>query len=356
MNWTKTLKSVAIISMLTISLSACNGEVGTITPQEIIENVVKENKEPISYYAESTTTLSDGSSFTMKEWKENTGKMRAEVVDHEGNSTYSVNDGSNIWTYNSESNEVITFDFQNAGGDSWNKSPSEQAKILLKSIESTHKIEIVGNEKLLKRDVIHVKATPNEQESNLFGEFEMWIDKETWFILKSIVKFDSEPTTQEYTKFEINPQFEKGKFDFEIPDGAEIVNLDELSEELILKDVNEAAQYIEKPFYYVENQNNVQLNDIGVFWMKDIPAQLTFNYINNDLPYFSLVVTPVDEENKKYSGEGIKVKGQEGTLEEYGEFRSISWVEDGIGYAVLIDSVDVTTEEVLQLLESMVKK
>ena len=43
----------------------------------------------------------------------------------------------------------------------------------------------------------------------------------------------------------------------------------------------------------------------------------------------------------------------EATLEEFGDFRSISWVQDGIGYAVLIDSADVTTEEVLALIETM---
>lgn len=354
MSWTKTLKSVAVISMLTFSLAACNGEVGTISPQEIIENVVKENKEPISYYAESTSTLGDGSSLSMKEWRENTGKMRVEIADSNGENSYSVNDGLKVSTYSTETNEVFTFDLQTLGEEAMNNSPSEQAKMLIKAIEDTHNIEIIGNEKLLKRDVIHVKATPNEQGSNLFGEFEMWIDKETWFVLKNTVTIDGEVTTQEYTKFEMNPTFENDIFTFEQPEGAEIVNFDELSEEIVLKDVKEATQYIEKPFYYVEDQNDVQLNDITVFTMEEISAQLTFNYINKGLPYFSLMVTPVEEENKEYQGEGINVRGQEATLDEFGEFRSISWVQDGIGYTVLIESVDVTTDEVLQLLESMV--
>ena len=336
--------------MLALSLAACNTEVGTISPQEVIENVVKENKQPFSYYAESITTLSDGVSLTMKEWKDATGKTRTEFLDSFGHESYSVNDGSTIWTYDYESNEMFKLSLDEYDQESINKSPSEQAKLMLEAIENTHTIEVVGNETLLDREVIHVKATPNKQESNLFGEHELWIDKETWFVLKSSSKIDDSMTTTEYTHFEIDPKFKNNLFVFEMPEGAQ---MNELSE-IVIHDVKEAAQYLNQPFYYVEEQDNILLNDITVFSMEDIPAQLTFNYIKNNLPYFSLVVMPVEEANKEYNGkDGINVRGQEASLEEFGDFRSIMWVQDGIGYSVFIDEADVTTEEVLALIENM---
>ncbi len=234
-----------------------------------------------------------------------------------------------------------------------NQSPSEQAKNLLKVIEGTHKVEVIGDEKFLERDVIHVKATPNEDVSNLFGEQEFWIDKETWVVLKMTNKVDDTTVTTKYTTFEIEPTFEKDQFVFEMPEGAEVVDFSQLGEEVILVQDEEAKQYLDKPFLYVEEQGELVLNNIEVFEMEEIPTQLTFNYLKSNIPYFSLTVMPVEEENKPYNNEGLNVRGQTATLDEFGDFRSISWVQDGIGYSVLIDAADVTTEEVLELIEAM---
>lgn len=348
MKWTKILKSGAVISLLALSLAACNTELATVSPQEVIENVLKENKQPFAYYAESKTTLSDGTSQIMKEWKDETGKTRMEFSGSSGYETYSVNDGSTIWTYEYESNEVFKFSLEQDYMESINKSPSEQAKLMLEAIENTHLIQVVGKETLLNREVIHVKATPNKQENNLLGEHELWIDKETWFVLKSSSKVDDSTTITEYTHFEIDPVFEKNIFVFEAPKDAPIVELGEINEPTVVHDVQEAAKYIEQPFYYVEEQNDISIHDITV------SGQLTINYIKNNLPYFSLVVMPVNDANKAYNGkDGINVRGQEAIVVEAGDFRSISWVQDGIGYAVLIDSADVTTEEVLALIEDI---
>lgn len=350
----KKIKWLATLFVLTIFLAACSSEGGTaMTPQEIIENIIKEDKQPFAYYAESTVTLSDGMKYTMKEWRDGTGKIRTEVSDQLGNSSFSVNDGKIVWTYDSASNQVFMIDLQDFDEESLNKLQTEQAKQLVKAIENTHTIEIVGNEKLLDRDVIHVKAVPNKNEENLFGETELWIDQETWLILKMISKIDDTVSTTEYTKLEIDPKLDEDLFVFEIPEGAEVVDINELSDELVVKTVEEVKQYIDKPFYYVEDEGDITLHDINVFTMENVPAQLTLNYIKEGLPYFSIVVTEVGEENKAFDGEGMNVRGQEGVLHEMGEFRSISWVEDGIGYTVLIDSVEATTDEVLELIENM---
>lgn len=183
----KKIKWLLTLITLTIVLAACNGEGGTVlSPQEIIDNIVKEDKQPFAYYAESTMEFSDGMKLEMKEWRDGTGRSRTEVIDDIGNSSYSVNDGELVWAYDQESNQVYTFDLKEFNEESLNKTPTEQAKLLVKTIENTHAIEVVGNEKLLNRDVIHVKAVPNKDEENLFGETELWIDGETWLILTSI--------------------------------------------------------------------------------------------------------------------------------------------------------------------------
>lgn len=354
MHWIKQLKSVTIISMLALSLAACSVEVSTVSPQEIIENVIKEKNDPFSYYAESKTTFSDGTSLSMKEWRDETGKARTEVIDNLGHTSYSVNDGSTIWVYNLESNEVMKLSLDKSDLQSINKTPSDQVKTMLKTIEKTHTIKVIGNETLLNREVIHITATPSKQESNLFGEQELWIDKKTWFVLKNSSKIDNRTTITEYTDFNIKPVLTRDMFIFKIPEDAKIVELGNLNESFVVHDVQEAAKYIEKPFYYIGDQNDISLQDITVFSIEDISAQLTFNYIKNNKPYFSLVVTSVEESNKVYNGkDGLDVRGQEAIISGNDGFRSISWVEDGIGYAVLIDSADVTTEEIVALINAI---
>lgn len=350
----KRMKWVVIFFAVTLVLAACNGEGGTkLNPQEIIENIVKEEKEPFAYYAEAKTSLSDSLMLEIKEWRDGTGRARVEVEDSDGVYAYSVNDGQFVWTYDGESNKVFKFSLDEMAEESFNKSPAEQAKNLVRMIENSHTIEIIGDEKLLGRDVIHVKAVPNKGEENLFGETELWIDKETWFILKMTSKIDDTVTTTEYTKFEIHPKLEEDLFVFELPEGAEMVDINEEFKETIVKTVDEAKQYFNQPFYYVEEQGEIVLRDINVFQMSGVPNELTLNYTKNGLPYFSLVITEAGEENKDFEGREINVRGQEAILHEIEEFSSISWVEDGVGYAVLIDSADVTTEEVLALIENM---
>ena len=352
MNWMKLLKATALLSMLT--LAACNAEVGNVSPQDIIENVVQENEEPIAYYGESTMTLSDGTSFTMKEWKAKDGKVRTEMVDSLGNVSHSVNDGVHVWMHDVATNEVMQFTLDEETAQGVNKSPSEQAKAMLETIENTHAIEVVGNETLLDRAVIHVKATPKNNEENLFGEQELWIDKDTWFVLKSVSKIDGKQTKTAYKTFDVSPKLDSELFVFTMPDGAEMVELGEVEEPLVVHSIEEAIPYIDKPFYYVEDQQDITLHDISVFSMEGVPGSLTLNYIKQDMPYFSLVVMPVEEPNVPYNGtEGIDVRDQQASLVEAGNFRSISWVENGIGYALLIESADVTTEEVVDLFNAI---
>ncbi len=102
----KKMKSIVLMSVLLLALflTACSGQIDG-SAQEIIENVVKEDEQGISYYGESDTVSSDGFNFSMKEWRDGTGKSRNEVSDESGNYSYSVNDGSTIWTYDDVTKE-----------------------------------------------------------------------------------------------------------------------------------------------------------------------------------------------------------------------------------------------------------
>ena len=347
-------KTVVFLGSLSLTLVACSGDINNMSSDEIYNNVVKGQEEPISYYAESFIDIGDEDQIVMKEWRNKDNQIRTEAYMNEELASISVNDGEFIWSHDLTTNEVMYFELEEALLDNVNQPMSEQSKMLLDFIKESHTLEIIGEDKIAERDTLHVKATPKNDVDELMGELEVWIDKETWFLLKSITTIEDMQTVAEYTTFEVNPKLEEQLFVFETPEGATLVDMDEMFKEIKLENIEEAKSYIEKPFLYLEETDSIKLNDITVSQVQDLESSLHLYYFKDDVPFFSLVISPIDEANVPYTNEGSNIRGQEGMIEELSSFKMMTWVEDGFGYVVLVEREDVTVEEVIELLNTMV--
>jgi len=348
------IKSVVFLGSLSLTLVACNTDLNNMSSEEIYNNVVQSYEEPVSYYAESFIDFGEEDSIIMKEWRNKDNKIRTEAYQNDVLASIAVNDGKFIWSYDAATNEVLYFELDEASLESLNQPMSEQAKILLDTIKESHTLEVIGEDKVANRDTLHVKATPKNNVDELIGELEVWIDKETWFMLKSVTSIEDYESVAEYTTFEVNPKLEEELFVFETPEGATLVDMDEMFKETKVASIEEARTYVEKPFLYLEETDSIKLNDIVVSQIQDIEDSVNLNYFKEDLPYFSLIISPIDEENVPYKNEFENIRGQEGIVEELSTFKMITWVEDGYGYVVLVEREDVTVEEVIELLNTMV--
>src|SRR5699024_1082700 len=63
------------------------------------------------------------------------------------------------------------------------QSPKEQTEFSLEMVKDTHDLTLKDETKIAGRDVNHLVATPKEK-NQLIGKQEIWIDQESWLVLK----------------------------------------------------------------------------------------------------------------------------------------------------------------------------
>lgn len=181
----KRLKLIIGLSILVIISIGCSNKVSQFSPEQVIDNALAESSGYESFYAEYEITISNKNEeidrLTIKEWRDSE-RVRVEVdgVDSKSVSTY---DGLQFILYDETNNQVIieeedSFEFTQM-------SMKEQAELLLELISESYETEVVGEEGIAGRNTFHLKAT-QKNDAALFGEQELWIDKDNWLVLKMI--------------------------------------------------------------------------------------------------------------------------------------------------------------------------
>ncbi|ARF16452.1 LolA family protein [Sporosarcina ureae] len=352
------LLGVATVSLLAFGLGACSEDGNQYSPEQVINNAMKENEEPLSYYAEATMKMTaEADNIQLKEWRSKDGKVKVETegaTAEEQNIT--VNDGETITMYQASTKQAFVSD----DGEmlaTMAPSPKEQAQQLLKMIGDSHTISIDENEKIAGRDAYHLVAKANDKDT-LFGDQELWVDKENWFVLKSISQSGDNKVEIEYTKIEFNKEFPDETFVIELPDGTDIQDLDAMSSTSEVT-IEEAAQSVGKPILYFPEDKNLK---IGKIEMDDIKGELNrveinIEYVREEIPLMSLSLfkSPENtEEDMKMPGEeNVEIRGIEGTVIEMEGFRNLFWVENGVNYSILLNNPDVSFEEVIEWANDM---
>lgn len=346
------MKLAGMATVLSLSLIACSSENKSYSPDEVIENALAETTELTSYYAESILTSNDGTgTIEMKEWTAKDGKKRVESkMKDTGDTTISVNNGKQILTYEEATNTAYTFDISKE--DNLQKSPKEQAQLLLNMVKDTHTITVKGEEKLIGRDAYHIKAEPKDEKS-LYGTVEVWVDKETRFILKTISTSDDLKMTSEYTKLDLEPKIDDKLFTLKLPDDVKMTDIGAMAKEEEVASLEEAVTLIGKEFLVVKEQDGLVIEQMTVIPGIEDRQELTLNYYKEGLPYFSLSVFAMDEANKPFTGEGVEIRGLQGEKMDMDGFRLLNWAEDGLGYSVILTHPDLTFEEMQGMIEEM---
>src|SRR5699024_4642831 len=181
----KTIKKLRMIllGVMILGLFGCSSETKQYSPDQVINNALEEKDLPGAYYGETESTTSEKGEkvdqYIMKEWRSDDGKARVEATNKDGSDeSIAVNDG----------NEFISYEVE---------------------------AEIAG------RDSYHLVAKAKE-ENTLFGDQELWIDKENWMVLKMIFNTGDSKTEMVYTKIDFNPRIPADTFTLDLPDDVEM--------------------------------------------------------------------------------------------------------------------------------------
>ena len=190
----------------------------------------------------------------------------------EGKEVESVSDGEFVWSYDAGTNTVTKI-----------KLPDEPLLTekdfvsIIGNLLNESEVSMLGVEEVDGRSAYVLEARPKaeENESELTSRTKVWIDKETWMVLKSSM-YDNKGnliTDVEIRDLKINTGIPDSEFKFEIPEGAEVKTMDldeelKLPENLSLEEARQQASFeILTPEYipdgYVLNSTSIY-NDSNI--------------------------------------------------------------------------------------------
>lgn len=355
--WAKICAGISLI----VILSSCSA-MRNLSPMEVLKNSI-EQPTHIQYYGESTmeVTFADTEEIDevfVKEWRNNE-MQRMEVDDGEVIST-SVTNGDQSIVYNE--GESVAYSFMDENNAYGLLQPKEEMDSLLGELYESHHIELVGDEMVAKRKTFHLYATPIDPNGS-DSTYEIWIDKQYWVTLKMKTSNDMMNWTTTFTNIEFNPKFKENTFSMDPPKGYTLQEVDD-DEQAKSISLEEAAEVYDKPFLYFEENEQFVLDTIMYSEYTDLEEEgsadepfvdLTFNYIKNGIPYFSLTVLQPEEEPEPFpyeDDEMIHIRGQDVSFIDEAAF--LSWREDG--YLYMIDFYDsaITKQQIQKWTSEMV--
>ena len=325
----------------TLMLGACSAT-EEFTPQEILNNTMQETSDVDSYYAEYTGS-GDGTTMTSKQWSKN-GKSCVEVEDSNGESSIAVNDGKQLISYTSTEQTATAFEL-NPETEGMMPTVKEQVISIYNLIKDTHEITMGDDAKVAGHDTYHLIAKSKEKDT-LFGDMELWIDKKTWMPLKVIITGGDVTSITEYTKYEPNAKVDDAVFNFELPEGVELIQIkNELPTNITLDDAKRMLDGLlvlpASTGYMIDTIEDMH-NDMN---------EISINYVKDDVLQFSIsVFEPIepltDIENP------ITVRGFEGGTDDLG-FRFLQWDENGLRYNVLFEDESISYDDFVKLADKM---
>lgn len=356
-----------ISSIFVIFTVGCQS-MNQFSPEQVIANAL-ESDENITYYGELLMSFEgmEGLEDTkIKEWRKNE-KVRLEMS-LEDEAVTIVLDGESTLVYNeSEKKAFLSVLANELDVENLYVNPREQVELMLELVQDTHDIETVGEETIAGRESIHMVAKRKEGVKSLYGNQEMWIDKENWLLLKFKSMSGDVQVSMEYTKIDFDVDNDDSLFELDVPDDVEVKDVSNDFDQESEISLEEIPEKLEQPVLYIPDDEEHQIDKIsfiemeGEFSYKDV----TIDYKRSDgLPLMSLTLLQGDgneqlmeEERKALEeiGDFIQIRDKEAHYMHQQQFHHVSWAENGINYSIHLIDPNSTIEDVQKWTEEMVE-
>lgn len=235
-------------------LAACGGSVPTA--EEIVERMEAARAATTSAHATVAldfTSAERSGRIVVEGWMEQTGatdaagnpiaRVRAEVreaSEEELAGTIAVSDGTTFWLYNQAENTVITGEagkMKQAAAATPAGAATMLTDLVAQGLDAVE-LEVLGTEQVAGKETWKVAVAPKAETSaqlQLDGIVEgtMWVDSELALPLKlALDASDLGSGTVEVTSLVTNQPIDPALFSFAIPEGATVVQAEELAAQL----------------------------------------------------------------------------------------------------------------------------
>jgi outer membrane lipoprotein-sorting protein len=354
----------SIVAALVLLLTSC--QTGP-TAEEIVAKMqeVEASTEDAHAVVEFSVQFEDEDMQVVVEmWEKRPGKFRAEVLEAgeaEFEGVISVTDGEQAWLYHPGENVVITGALGDIDSDELPVDPQQAIQFMEEGIQwamDNLDVELAGEEDLNGLATYKLEFTPKEGEEYpmpipVDGKVTLWVEKERWIALQA--HLDGGSFGEGWVRvrsFAFNAGVPDELFQFEIPEGAEVIDIEDMTPTpLTLAEAEAKAEFdLLVPTYEPDGVTLIEVFQVGeAFVLRYDHSATSFTVVQGDMPH-----TQGDpSEGSAHSGETVEVdmRGQTATLATDGAGNSfLSWTEDGVTITI---AGHISSDEIVKVAESL---
>ncbi len=350
----KALALIGLFLTFGLILTGCGGG---ITAEEVVskmEETIANTDNAHAVIVASVDAQGIKMNVTAEVWEMMPNKVRAEVRDASESRLVGmvmVSDGEQAWLYEPASNRVTV----GRAGEVDMPLPQEMLSSLDETIQKVldvSDVELAGEEVVAGRDAYKLSLSPREDaEQEVFpgnGNATIWVDKEQWIVLKAVYEASALGSgVMEVQSFELNPGVADNMFDFEVPEGATVVDAKAQEPEPMTLDeaVAQAGFPLMVPDYVPDGATLIEVFKVG--------DSFVLRYNHSTQVSFAVVQGPeLSGPPPLGQAQEVTVRGQSATVvsDKAGGNTFLYWTEDGVTVTV---AGHISEEEALQVAESL---
>ncbi len=227
--------------------------------------------------------------------------------------------------------------------------PKEYALKTISDISKTHEVFIEDNKNLNGYTTQHLIAKP-KAGNEAKGYVELWIDQDSWMIVKEKYVIGNLTNISEYQYFEINKKVDPNKFIMEIPQDAKVVRLSENLEK-VKKEVSleEAVQLLQVPVMHLEENNFTKLKSANYIEVSnELYAKIELIYLveGKEVLVESRPASSL-QESLDFGYEKVRINDVEGIYVEKGAMKIIEFVKGKTLCDIYVKNSSLTKEELI---------
>jgi outer membrane lipoprotein-sorting protein len=297
-------------------------------------------------------------------WEKRPAKLRAEVIEAGGaefdgvdiEGVVSVTDGEQAWLYHPGENVVVTGALGDLESDEIPVDPQQVIQLMEEGIQwamDNFDVKLAGEEELNGVATYKLEFTPKEGEDYPMpipedAKATLWVEKDRWIALQAHV--DGGTFGEGWVRvrsFEFNTGLDDGLFQFEIPEGAEVIDLADMEPVPLTLDEAEAQAEFDLlvPTYEPDGATLIEVFRVGdAFILRYDHSTTSFTIVQGDLPQ------PMQETPGGEAAE-VTVRGQTAMLVTDDAGNSfLTWTEDGVSVAI---AGHISADEIVKVAESL---
>jgi outer membrane lipoprotein-sorting protein len=300
-------------------------------------------------------------------WEKSPNKLRAQVLEASEDDLLgivSVTDGQQVWIYNPSENETLVGRVGELGMDE-PLDPRRMIELMEEGIQSvldTCDVELVGEEDVGGAATYKLEFTPREGEETslplpIEGKVTLWVEQERWIALQA--HFDGGSMGEGWAhvrSFEFNEGVADDRFQFEIPTGAHVINVEELQPTpLTLDEARAQAGFtLLVPGYVPDGVTLIDVFTVeGAFVLHYDHSTVSFTIMQRLSQEAEELEQKLIEQRLSPGIEELEVtvRGQTATLIiDRLDNSFLTWTEDGI---VINIAGRISQDEILKVAESL---